>query len=562
MMMNRLLQNVPLLGLVKGVAIMLILIWGITSWMLYEHDQKVEAFIAQAKSAGASGDLSWLLGAGQQLGMSALLLIVVLAALGVVYWKIAITTGRLLEGFQDLNSGEADLRKRLPVDGTGRLTEVASQFNRFVGEIDRLSGVVLGVSRHAVTGMQALKAASVDSYRGMEEVHSNTDQLASATHEMAATVHEIASNTETARTRAVEADDAARRGKIVVQETIGLIEGMASRIAETASAVNELASSSSQIGAILDVIRSISDQTNLLALNAAIEAARAGEAGRGFAVVADEVRSLARRTQESTAEIQHMMEKLEAGTRHAVATMESTASASQTAVAHASKAGESIGQIQDIVAVMSDMNTQVATASEEQTAVANEISRNILAVAEIAQRVLRVTAENKLRASLAMVAAEEISLLMGQFKVTHGSEAVDPEAIANWNDGFEIGVQAVDAQHRRLFELMNQVYAHYRQEAGNGAVERTVDELVKVALQHLEDEEALQRRAGYVGFEAHQRIHERLRKDLGERITAYKSTKTEDALFDLIMFLKSWLMKHIYNEDRRFAGALWKAGIR
>jgi hemerythrin-like metal-binding protein len=497
-----------------------------------------------------------------QIVLMVVIMALVLGALSLIYWKVSSSTQRLYEGFKNLNSGDQDLSRRLPEMGKGRLTDVAREFNVFVSEIDRLASVVMAVSKQSIKGMQALKSSAIETYMGMEEVHSNADQLATATDEMTATVHEIAKNTETARNQAMDADKAAARGMTVVQQTIELIRGMAATITNSAHALNELEQNSSQIGDIVDVIRSISEQTNLLALNAAIEAARAGEAGRGFAVVADEVRSLAKRTQISTSEIQAMIEKLQSGTQTAVQNMRQTAEASESAVEHAMLAGTSLQSIQQTVAEMADMNTQVATASEEQTAVANEISRNVTTIADIAQTVLKVAQTNKLQASMSMVSAEEISLLMGQFTVTHNTAAIDANTIATWNDGFLVGIEKIDTQHRSMFDFMNGIYEQYRNSNGASAIEQTVDDLVGIALKHLADEEDYMKKAGYSDLQNHQKVHEKLRVDLTKLVQAYKSNLTEDDLFNLIMFLKTWLMEHIYKVDRRYSRELQAAGIR
>ncbi len=228
-----------------------------------------------------------------------------------------------------------------------------------------------------------------ETVQGIDRQRGETDQVATAMNEMSATVHEVASNTALAAESARQADNEAHAGKAVVHDTARAIEALASEVEQTAHAIEKLEKDSDEIGKILDVIRGIAEQTNLLALNAAIEAARAGEQGRGFAVVADEVRTLASRTQDSTREIQEMIERLQQGARNAAQAMEGGLKRTDESVGQASSAGQALEAITGSVSTIADMNTQIASASEQQGATAEEINRNITEISKLANLTTR-----------------------------------------------------------------------------------------------------------------------------------------------------------------------------
>ncbi|WP_457980376.1 methyl-accepting chemotaxis protein [Ectopseudomonas composti] len=219
---------------------------------------------------------------------------------------------------------------------------------------------------------------------GVSEQFERTDQVATAMHEMSATAQEVARHAADAAHAANDADDSARQGSTVMQSTIATITDIRGEIANTAEVIRRLESDSGRIGKVLEVIRGIAEQTNLLALNAAIEAARAGEQGRGFAVVADEVRHLAQRTAESTAEINQIIDTVQSGALNAVRAIESGQQRSEQGVTQVTAAGAMLQRITEAVEAIRDMNQQIATAAEEQTSVAEDISRNLTELTAIA----------------------------------------------------------------------------------------------------------------------------------------------------------------------------------
>ncbi|MGH8347911.1 MAG: methyl-accepting chemotaxis protein, partial [Pseudomonas sp.] len=219
----------------------------------------------------------------------------------------------------------------------------------------------------------------------MEQQYRQVDQVATASHEMSATAQDVARSAAQAAHAARDADQATRQGLTVIDRTTASIDNLAADMSAAMVQVEGLAANSEKIGTVLEVIRAIAEQTNLLALNAAIEAARAGEAGRGFAVVADEVRNLARRTQESVEETRLVIEQLQNGTQDVVSSMNNSHLQAQGSVEQVGQAVTALRQIGDAVTVINDMNMQIASAAEEQSAVAEEINNNVATIRDVTE---------------------------------------------------------------------------------------------------------------------------------------------------------------------------------
>jgi len=251
----------------------------------------------------------------------------------------------------------------------------------------------------------------------VHQQQSEVNQVATAMNEMSATVQEVASNASHAAQAAQDASEQAGEGLKVVDHTISSINNLANAVEEASGVINQLESDTDNIGVVLEVIRGISEQTNLLALNAAIEAARAGEQGRGFAVVADEVRTLASRTQESTLEIRSMIESLQSGSTQAVEVMTKGKEQAAISVGHAQKAGESLNGITQAVSSISDMNTQIATAAEEQTAVAEEINQNIVNISQLGEQAVSGAQQTSDASEELARLSNELQMMVGQFRV-------------------------------------------------------------------------------------------------------------------------------------------------
>ena len=336
-------------------------------------------------------------------------------------WLTALGVTRPILGvaamLKNIASGEGDLTRRLEYAKQDELGELASWFNRF---LDKLQPIIADVKRsvqdaRSTADQSALIASQTSD--GMQQQFREVDHVATAFQEMSATAQDVAHNAAQAAEAARTADQASREGMSVIGKTTSTIELLANEMNVAMQEVEGLANSSEKIGSVLEVIRSIAEQTNLLALNAAIEAARAGEAGRGFAVVADEVRNLAKRTQDSVEEIRQVIEGLQSGTKEVVSTMHSSHRQAQGSVEQVEQAVAVLRRISDAVSVITDMNLQIASAAEEQSSVAEEINRNVASIRDVTESISAQADESaKISQGLNKLANHQQSL-MDQFRV-------------------------------------------------------------------------------------------------------------------------------------------------
>lgn len=285
-----------------------------------------------------------------------------------------------------------------------------------LGLRELIGGISDGVTQIA-SAAEELSAVTEQTSAGVNSQKVETDQVATAMNEMTATVQEVARNAEEASEAAVAADQQAREGDKVVGEAIAQIERLALEVGNSTAAMGDLKRESDKIGSVLDVIKSVAQQTNLLALNAAIEAARAGEAGRGFAVVADEVRSLAQRTQKSTEEIEELIVGLQNGTQQVATIMDNSRALTDSSVELTRRAGGSLESITRTVSAIQSMNQQIAAAAEQQTAVAEEINRSVLNVRDVSEQTSAASEETAASSVELARLGTHLQMLVGRFKV-------------------------------------------------------------------------------------------------------------------------------------------------
>ncbi|MEX5351918.1 methyl-accepting chemotaxis protein McpA [Pseudomonas juntendi] len=324
------------------------------------------------------------------------------------------TMGRAM---QDIAEGEGDLTRRLAVQHKDEFGELATSFNRFVERIHASISEVSSATRLVHDLSEKVVHASNASIIGSEEQSMRTNSVAAAINQLGAATQEIARNAADASQHASGASEQANDGRQVVDDAINAMTALSQKISESCEQIEALNASTDEIGKILDVIKGISQQTNLLALNAAIEAARAGEAGRGFAVVADEVRNLAHRTQESAEEIHRMITGLQVGSREAVYTMNESQVSSEQTVQVANQAGERLASVTQRIGEIDGMNQSVATATEEQSAVVESLNLDITQINSLNQQGVENLNETLRHCDALSQQAGRLKQLVGSFRI-------------------------------------------------------------------------------------------------------------------------------------------------
>ena len=347
-------------------------------------------------------------------------LLLLLAGLAVMVFIVRRTVIKRIHAMRHTMEAIAkddDLSYSVVVESRDEVGAMGDAFNRMIAKFKQSLHAVSDVTQQLHDVSDQVSHVADTTLRAVVEQRTETDMVASAMNEMSATVQEVARHATQTAAASQGADEESRQGVLVAQQAIEGIHELIAEIESAAQVVQQVETDTANISAVLDVIKGIAEQTNLLALNAAIEAARAGEQGRGFAVVADEVRTLASRTQKSTEEIQNMIERLQHGVKNAVGAMEGAQQRATKGSDCVEKASQSLHVIAAEVATINDMNTQIATAAEEQSAVAEEINRNITTISSIADNTSTGATQTARSSEELVRLAAELRRLVNQFKL-------------------------------------------------------------------------------------------------------------------------------------------------
>ena len=449
-------------------------------------------------------------------------------------------------------AASGDLSVRADVVGEGEFARLATAFNTMMTDMNKAMRQFFSVADTVRDSVVMVRSTTDAMAAAAEDVAIQASTIATASEEMSATSGDIARNCLYAAESAQKATDQTHSGSQLVQSSSRLMENIAQRVNASSQTVEGLGQRSDQIGAIVGTIEDIADQTNLLALNAAIEAARAGEQGRGFAVVADEVRALAERTTKATKEIASMIKAIQNETQSAVGSMSEGVDEVKRGTSETARSGEALEDILNKINELTMQISQVATAAEEQTATTQEITNNIQMITDVVNRNVENARSTTQATTTLAKQVDGLHELVGKFRLSKALE---------WDSSFSTGVVKYDEQHKVLFNMVNDLADAMQQKKSKEAVGRVLNGLAEYTVNHFADEERSFSQSHYPEETEHKALHKKLVNQVVELIGKFNAGEPLITQ-DVINFLQDWLINHIKGVDKRYGAHFNKNGIK
>jgi hemerythrin-like metal-binding protein len=525
---------------------------------------------------------------------------IVLAVLAVVFGLVAgsIIIRKIIASISAVSAAakqvsQGDLSSEVPITSNDEIGEMAGSFNVMIKNVRRVVEQINTATSTLAASSEELSATSEELSKGSNDLASQTEQVVTAMTEVSQTIMDMARNASQAADASKTTSETATKGKQVIETTANGMASIATTVQGAAATIEELGRSSAQIGEIVATINGIADQTNLLALNAAIEAARAGEQGRGFAVVADEVRKLAERTSQATRDIGQRISAIQQAAAESVDAMKRGSDEVDKGVGLAQEASGSLDSIVTASSNATDMVQRIAAATEEQSAATEEVSQNMETISGITRQSAASTEQVKSSAEGLAKLAVELKETASWFKM-NGSRALLSEAgaeyrqatyapalpspasssaaitalsrdsrsgrLIDWSNDLSVHIHEIDEQHKILIGLINDMYDALKAARGKDAVENILPRLVDYTVTHFANEEHIMEKHGYPGFLNHRKLHEALKAQVGEYAARLKEGRST-AVVEFMAFLKDWLTKHIVGVDMKYSPHLRKKGM-
>ncbi|GAM07906.1 methyl-accepting chemotaxis protein 4 [Geobacter sp. OR-1] len=481
-------------------------------------------------------------------GATAVMLLFMLALAASVGVGITRPLNAVIKQLKDMTAGHADLTQRIETSRHDESGVLAGVFNGFLDNLQQVIGAIRNSASNVAQASFDIKQRAGEMAHSSEQVAANAAAIATAGEEMAATATVIANNCVSAADASELTTTFSNEGVSVVQHTISVMNQISEQVHATAATVANLGAKSDQIGDIIGTIQDIADQTNLLALNAAIEAARAGEQGRGFAVVADEVRALAERTTKATKEITAMITAIREETCEAVETMNQGVHRVEEGTQEASRSGASLEQIRSQVEQVTSQINQIATAAAEQTTTTNEISSSIECITNEATKECGQAGGMADAAAQLNRLAEEMISSVNRF-----------QTIIKWNNWMTVQVSSFDEAHKKLIGMIGQLNDALQHGKTEAVIQEILQALAAYCKEHFAEEERLMEKHGYPTFQEHKQVHDTFISKVGEVIRDYHEHKISPS--QIMNLLSDWLMTHILKTDKKYGDFFNAKGV-
>ncbi len=523
--------------------------------------QAKEAFNAHIKASALTyQDIDNLLINRAGILITALLVfIVILLFTG---WFIARSISKPLsdmeKDIEDIANGNLSIS--ISYQGRDEAGVLADKINFMVRSFKSTVGAMLESISDVVSAVGVLKTSSLQTTEGAKNQSMQAAQIATAAEEMSQTITDIARNAAVATSSSEEAMSMAEKGKEVADGAVSTVNRVYTSTVELSKMVDKLNNRASEIGEIVTVIKDIADQTNLLALNAAIEAARAGEQGRGFAVVADEVRKLAERTIRATSEITAKIKAVQDESVDTTKSMQQASEEVSQATEFIRQVGESLDHIVSSVQRVKEEITHIATAVDEQAAASEEVTHNIEKTSQIAQQMESMSKDVMGQVDKLYGVTESLKITAAGFNLEGAGQQKGSGEFIQWSDIFSVNIKGIDEQHRELFRLINGLYDAWKANKTRDTIGKLFDGLINYTATHFKTEEDYFQQYGYPETAPHIEAHKALVKQAVELKDKFDRGELNINI-EVMNFLKNWLNNHILRTDKRYSSFLNSKGV-